>query len=287
VWAALTEPAHLERWFCDAADVDLRPGGVLTLPGETVFGGGGGQRLESVEPGRLLRWTWPLHGQVTRVTWLVGPVAGRTRVVAYHEFPDDYTSEAGEEAYTLWAFHLHLLKAYLETGEAPYRQRWARGAARVDVRHSVSLAAPAERVWAALTEPGRMDAWLSERAEVELSIDGRFSYGWDAEAGEGPNGDGPRRVVELNPGRAVAYSWNALGTPTLVRWTVEPEANRSRVTLAHTGFRQGDRAKPSYDSGWADYLNLLAIYIATGEPAKSFGGELPPAEALRLVEAAG
>ena len=31
VWAIVTEPAHVGAWFGDSAEIDLRPGGEMTL----------------------------------------------------------------------------------------------------------------------------------------------------------------------------------------------------------------------------------------------------------------
>jgi uncharacterized protein YndB with AHSA1/START domain len=64
VWRLLTEAEHLGRWFGDAgAEIDLRPGGALTLHFEehpTVHG-----RVVDVEPERRFSYRW---GPSTRLT---------------------------------------------------------------------------------------------------------------------------------------------------------------------------------------------------------------------------
>ena len=45
VWAMLTEPAHLERWMCNKAVVELHVGGKFELTGDYVYQHGGGQRI--------------------------------------------------------------------------------------------------------------------------------------------------------------------------------------------------------------------------------------------------
>src|SRR3712207_2732793 len=57
VWELITHPEHLGRWFGDAgAEVDLRPGGALSLRWE------GGQEVnghvERIEPMSLFSWRW-------------------------------------------------------------------------------------------------------------------------------------------------------------------------------------------------------------------------------------
>jgi uncharacterized protein YndB with AHSA1/START domain len=60
VWAVITQPEHIAGWFSDAADVDLRPGGKVTLTWEghgTAHG-----RVEVVEPPRLFAFRWVRWG---------------------------------------------------------------------------------------------------------------------------------------------------------------------------------------------------------------------------------
>lgn len=57
VWALITQPEHLGAWFADAgADVDLRPGGALTLRWEEY--GEQTARVEAVEPPRRFAFRW-------------------------------------------------------------------------------------------------------------------------------------------------------------------------------------------------------------------------------------
>jgi len=86
VWELVTQAEHLGRWFGDAgAEVDLRPGGAMSLSWEehgTVRG-----RIEAVEPRRLFSFRWgreePAPGNSTLVEFtLAGEGAGtRLRVV--------------------------------------------------------------------------------------------------------------------------------------------------------------------------------------------------------------
>ena len=56
VWAIVTEPRHVARWFSDEAEIDLRPGGamVLTWHGHGTYRG----RVEAVEPPHRFAFRW-------------------------------------------------------------------------------------------------------------------------------------------------------------------------------------------------------------------------------------
>jgi uncharacterized protein YndB with AHSA1/START domain len=88
VWALLTEAEHLARWFGDAgAEIDLRPGGALSLTWEqygTVHG-----RVVDVEAPRRFSYRWavlresqsePVEGNSTLVEFTLEAEGDRTRL---------------------------------------------------------------------------------------------------------------------------------------------------------------------------------------------------------------
>ena len=85
VWNVVTEPRHIQQWFADEAEVELRVGG----SGRMRFKSGDSYKLqiEAVEPPRrfTFRWVQP-EGSVVRadnsmlVEFTLQPEAGRTRL---------------------------------------------------------------------------------------------------------------------------------------------------------------------------------------------------------------
>ena len=82
VWAIVTEPSHVARWFSDEAEIDLRPGGdmLLTWHGHGTYRG----RVEAVDPPHSFAFRWlrrednePGDGTSTLVEFLLMP--GRLR----------------------------------------------------------------------------------------------------------------------------------------------------------------------------------------------------------------
>ena len=64
VWSVITEPEHISGWFSDSAEIDLRPGGKITLVWEGRHTEHG--RVEQVEPPGFFSFRW-LRGSATEV----------------------------------------------------------------------------------------------------------------------------------------------------------------------------------------------------------------------------
>jgi uncharacterized protein YndB with AHSA1/START domain len=119
--------------------------------------------------------------------------------------------------------------------------------------------APA-RVWRALTDRHALAQWLMEN-DFEPKLGHRFTFrskpvpGWD--------GITHCEVTELEPGRCVAFTWRGGAGPdkpltldTIVRFTIEPDGDGTRLTLEHRGFTGLRAVLVSFmmGSGWAKML---------------------------------
>ena len=73
-WEAITDPERMGEWFADDAEVDLRPGGDLTIGERSGF-------VEEVaEPSRFVFW-WAAEGEESsRVEIELEPAVAGTRV---------------------------------------------------------------------------------------------------------------------------------------------------------------------------------------------------------------
>ena len=95
VWRAWTDPLELTRWFCRAANVELRPDGpyeiLFLMDNEPGLQGGEGNVIQSYEPNRLLAFTWnappqfgPLRDERTWVRVELSDNAHGTHVSLIH-----------------------------------------------------------------------------------------------------------------------------------------------------------------------------------------------------------
>ncbi len=119
VYAALTEPGQLSRWFTREAEADLRVGG--------RYRNADGDRGEFLvlDPPHRLRFTWenPEHcpGTVVQAD-IVSKGPSKTTVRLEHaKLPD---REGFEEMKEGWSWALDSLKSFLETGEGVDFEEW-------------------------------------------------------------------------------------------------------------------------------------------------------------------
>ncbi|MBM3728355.1 MAG: hypothetical protein FJW40_23385 [Acidobacteria bacterium] len=138
---------------------------------------------------------------------------------------------------------------------------------------SVVVAAPAEAVFAALTEPSQLEVWWGAehgvsglRWEMDARLGGRWrSTGEDESCGAWElSGE----VIAFDPPRAIALTWQehvtyrpAMG-PAVVRYDLEPAEGGTRVTVTHSGFAGHPAPLASYREGWPVVLRSLARHFA-------------------------
>jgi uncharacterized protein YndB with AHSA1/START domain len=117
VFQALTEPAELERWFVQKAEVDLRPGGAIRFewaPDAVEMG-----TILVLEPPYRLSYSWgALSPGPTTITFELTAENEGTRLRLIHTGIGE--GEDWDSYYTAvssgWSVHLNNLAAWLETG---------------------------------------------------------------------------------------------------------------------------------------------------------------------------
>jgi len=124
VWAIVTEPEHLARWFPDAATIDLRPGG----EGRLTWNDHGTYRLrvERVEAPHRFSFRWvrrvgvdPVEGASTLVEMSLSADDRGTRLRLVEsgfgdlDWPADEAAQYAEENDHGWDVELRELQAYV------------------------------------------------------------------------------------------------------------------------------------------------------------------------------
>ena len=87
---------------------------------------------------------------------------------------------------------------------------------------------PPGKVWRALTQPHLIAEWLMQTDFApEPGRDFRFTADW---------GSVDCTVLEVEPERALSYSWAAMGLDSRVDWTLTPTESGTRLRMEQSGF---------------------------------------------------
>ena len=107
-----------------------------------------------------------------------------------------------------------------------------------------------EKIWRALTQPALIEDWLMQS---DFRAENAHQFCFKTEWGEIDC-----RVLEIEPNRTLAYSWEALGVETVVTWTLEPTETGTLLRMEQAGFREDQKqAFAGARAGWASFLDKL------------------------------
>ncbi len=134
-----------------------------------------------------------------------------------------------------------------------------------DLVREIVIDATPETIWPFLTDPGKHVEWDGTEAELDPRPGGIYRV---LVAGEHQSAGTYLEVVPLEK-VAFTFGWEQDGHPippgsTTVEITLQPEGDKTRVRLVHSGLPAD--AVDDHGSGWAHYLDRLAVRAAGGEP---------------------
>jgi len=138
------------------------------------------------------------------------------------------------------------------------------------VTRSISIAAPIEKVWRAITEPGHISRWFGQTV-----FDGAGRGAQGTMTFEGHDAV-PIRIEQIDAPRVVTYRWcndNALDSPpstldeahsTVFTFTLEVEGAGTRLTVIEAGFESTSAPLLNLQRhrvGWDEELDkLIALF---------------------------
>jgi uncharacterized protein YndB with AHSA1/START domain len=136
-----------------------------------------------------------------------------------------------------------------------------KNAPELTVDKTIRINAPREHVFKLLSDPKEIKRW-KPMTSFEPRVGGHYQFEkgeWIA-VGE---------IVEFDPPRVVAYTWDwknsPLGTRTVVKYELQADGDATIVRLTHTGFTDAERAK-AHGEGWEHYGQRLKIAAEGGDP---------------------
>lgn len=148
----------------------------------------------------------------------------------------------------------------------------------------ISIEAPPDRIWKALTDPADLVNWFPLEAEVVPGEGGSILLSW------GPGISGRNRIIAWDPPRHLRTSWmeqdegkrepsaihdlytqdKEAARRIAVDYAIEGEGGRTTLRLVHSGFGTGARWDKEYEGvgrGWRFELRSLRHYLERHEGA--------------------
>jgi uncharacterized protein YndB with AHSA1/START domain len=122
---------------------------------------------------------------------------------------------------------------------------------------------PPERIWRALTQPHLIEEWLMKN-DFQPVVGHRFNLKSQPQ----PDVDIviDCRVVEVEPNRTLAYSWDAYGLESVVTWTLTPTPAGTHLRMEQSGFRRDQaQAFGGATHGWRRFFASLEATLARME----------------------
>lgn len=117
-------------------------------------------------------------------------------------------------------------------------------------------------VWEAFVDPEALTAWWADEAVTEPVVGGRIEARWPR-MGWKMRG----RYTELDPGRAVSFTWSWDHEPDQpersVRVTLAATDGGTHLSLSHGAYGPDDEdERSSHLAGWLHFLPRLAAALA-------------------------
>lgn len=139
------------------------------------------------------------------------------------------------------------------------------------IEQTYRLAAPPERVFAALTDPEELVKWFVDKAEFSPKKGGSFRLKWAA--GYSLKG----RVKAIEPPKKLHLAWidrfeGGKVFETEARFSLKKKGKGTLLTVTHRGFKSGKQWIALYggiQSGWAYYLSNLRSVLDHGTDLRS------------------
>lgn len=281
VFSALTSAEELRQWFAEHVEVDAREGGVFRSWGRHTYGAPtpAGGAIIAFEPNRKLEFEWTFDGVPSRVGWIVDQDtadASKTRLSLTHAF-DRASGIAYERELVddLWRLTLGNLDAHLRGGSGVVRPDFTNPHA--EVRLTIVIDAPREKVFRALTDPEALAKWFSLPASnkpvVDLRNGGVFDLGWEYDVGGKRVKAGTTRILDVVENERLVTDWldwrgDSSRRPQRIAWLLDSVGDKTRVTFVHDGFeRPADMS--DYPFGWVYFVDLLkrTVEDPAGKPS--------------------
>ncbi len=143
----------------------------------------------------------------------------------------------------------------------------------------IEIAAPAERVFQALTNPDQLMGWFTNPDcpakfwKMDARPGGNYSFVSESTTVV-VNGVSEFKchgeILEFDPPRVLVYTWISnwhvdTMKETVVRWELTPTSGGTKLTVTHSGLVEEPEARKDYRNGWVGVIENLKQFTEIGE----------------------
>lgn len=135
-----------------------------------------------------------------------------------------------------------------------------------EIVQQIEIAAPPERIWAAITEAGQLAKWFGDSATVDFRVGGRIRFGWS----QFDDSVAHAVIERIDEPSTFAYRWWMDGEDeakaTLVTFDLTASDDTTTVTVVESGLAalspdEAARTIEGNTEGWISELGDLAALL--------------------------
>jgi uncharacterized protein YndB with AHSA1/START domain len=122
------------------------------------------------------------------------------------------------------------------------------------IEKKITVNAPVNRVWEALTNPTEIQKWMMMSTNFEPKTGKDFTF--QAEASKEWDGVFKCSVKEVVKNKKLSYTWDTafINAETLVEFNLAEKGNKTELSLVHSGWDKmaanQEQTKKSHSEGW-------------------------------------
>ncbi len=267
VWSALTEPGELTAWWCDEAELDLRPGGIYSFSGKTVYPTReteGNFEILGIEDLSRLEYRWFIDEVETTVLYELESNLEQTELIVTQSAERCPVWASSDSQPNWWWTALPTLRTFIEDGAPELRLDYAKAAAKAPQRFEASIPTYAWLVWSKLFDPAEVQRWWSPSPLAMSPEDGA----------EAPEGCGPasREVISLEPPQRLENDWHWKDGPaSRIEWGLtETEGEDTIVSITDHNPAEEEADRVQRAIYWASTLLSLLQVSRTGSAPEEY-----------------
>lgn len=132
------------------------------------------------------------------------------------------------------------------------------------IRHASFIDSAPERVFATLTSAEGWDAWFTRGCSLEPAVGGRIHFRWEDFGPDGVTAEDGGKIVQLEPDKRFAFTWQPGDSVTTVLFTLEPRGAGTVLSVHESGYTWSARDLSMLvesAAGWGEALTLLKFYL--------------------------